>query len=111
MDVDEIPVAGIVPQGEKKLRACMITGLIKSEDQARPLCNRARCRRTGVRTGAPRPAQWIREGNENLKHCLDFRDREIMMEVTSANYDGQAARPAAHQRDVPADRHVAPDAG
>ena len=33
-------VAGIVPQGEKKLRACLITGLIKSEEQARPAVHR-----------------------------------------------------------------------
>ena len=57
-----------VPLGDRKLRACLVTGLVKTEDQ------------------------WINEGNQNVK-CLDTtRDRELMFEVTSPNFDGCVSR-------------------
>ena len=61
---DQLPV---VPLGDKKLRACMVTGLVKTEDQ------------------------FFREGNDNVA-CLNMQnDREMVQECTSANFDGLIA--------------------
>ena len=55
------------PLGDKKLRACMVTGLVKTEDQ------------------------FYREGNDNVA-CLNMAgDREMVQECTSANFDGLIA--------------------
>ena len=63
-DDEKLPV---VPLGDKKLRACMVTGLIKTEDQ------------------------FLREGNDNVP-CLSMKgDREMVMECTSNNFDGMVA--------------------
>ena len=37
MDEQEEERLPVVPQGEKKLRACLVTGLVKTEEQSRPL--------------------------------------------------------------------------
>lgn len=34
-DDDEFDALPVVPLGDKKLRACLVTGLVKTEDQAR----------------------------------------------------------------------------
>ena len=64
-DVDEaLPV---VPLGDKKLRACMVTGLVKTEEQ------------------------FLREGNDNVS-CLNMvGDRDMVLECTSAQFDGMVA--------------------
>ena len=63
-EYDQLPV---VPLGDKKLRACMVTGLVKTEDQ------------------------FYREGNDNVP-CLSMAgDREMVLECTSANFDGMIA--------------------
>mmetsp|Transcript_38756 Transcript_38756/g.85155 ORF Transcript_38756/g.85155 Transcript_38756/m.85155 type:complete len:119 (+) Transcript_38756:128-484(+) len=57
----------VVPLGDRKLRACMVTGLVKTEEQ------------------------WLREGNQNI-NCLDTTDdRELMQEVTTPNFEGMVA--------------------
>ncbi len=67
MDEQEEERLPVVPLGEKKLRACLVTGLVKTEEQ------------------------WLREGNDNVP-CLELeRDREKMFECTSADFDGMAA--------------------
>jgi len=67
MDEQEEERLPVVPLGDKKLRACLVTGLVKTEDQ------------------------WLREGNDNVP-CLELeRDREKMFECTSADFDGMAA--------------------
>jgi len=67
MDDVEEEVAPVVPAGDRKLRACLVTGLVKTEDQ------------------------WLREGNENLP-CLEIRgDRETVQSCTSAKFDGMMA--------------------
>eukprot|EP00310_Coccolithus_braarudii_P015862 CAMPEP_0183349390 /NCGR_PEP_ID=MMETSP0164_2-20130417/13593_1 /TAXON_ID=221442 /ORGANISM="Coccolithus pelagicus ssp braarudi, Strain PLY182g" /LENGTH=113 /DNA_ID=CAMNT_0025521099 /DNA_START=8 /DNA_END=349 /DNA_ORIENTATION=- len=55
-----------VPKGDRKLRACKVTGLVKTEDQ------------------------WLQDGNDNID-VLDTRDRELMFEVTSPNFEGLVA--------------------
>ena len=63
-EYDQLPV---VPLGDKKLRACMVTGLVKTEDQ------------------------FLREGNDNVP-CLNMlNDREVVQQCTSANFDGLIA--------------------
>ena len=63
-DFDQLPV---VPLGDKKLRACLVTGLVKTEDQ------------------------FLREGNDNVP-CLNMQgDREMVAQCTSANFDGMIA--------------------
>ena len=63
-DFDQLPV---VPLGDKKLRACMVTGLVKTEDQ------------------------FYREGNDNVP-CLNMmNDRDMVQQCTSANFDGLIA--------------------
>ena len=63
-DFDQLPV---VPLGDKKLRACLVTGLVKTEDQ------------------------FLREGNDNVQ-CLNMQgDREMVLQCTSANFDGMIA--------------------
>ena len=64
MDADEFDALPVVPLGDRKLRACMVTGLVKTEDQ------------------------WYQEGNDNVA-CLQMqKDRDIVMECTSAQFDG-----------------------
>ena len=62
---EQLPV---VPLGDKKLRACMVTGLVKTEDQ------------------------FLKEGNDNLP-CFNgmVGDRDYVRDVTSANFDGLIA--------------------
>ena len=63
-DLDQLPV---VPLGDKKLRACLVTGLVKTEDQ------------------------FLREGNDNVP-CLQMTgERDMVQECTSANFDGLIA--------------------
>ena len=63
-DFDALPV---VPLGDKKLRACMVTGLVKTEEQ------------------------WVREGNDNVA-CLNMTgDRDMVLQCTSSNFDGLMA--------------------
>ena len=63
-DFDALPV---VPLGDKKLRACLVTGLVKTEDQ------------------------FLREGNDNVP-CLNMvGDRDMVAQCTSANFDGLIA--------------------
>jgi transcription elongation factor SPT4 len=63
-DEERLPV---VPLGDRKLRACLVTGLVKTEEQ------------------------WVRDGNDNVP-CLVLRgDREMMFECTSADFDGMVA--------------------
>ena len=62
--MDDEEETAVVPHGDRRLRACLVTGLVKTEDQ------------------------WLQDGNENVP-CLDTtRDRELMFEVTSPNFDG-----------------------
>lgn len=66
MDDDE-ELLPVVPLGDRKLRACLVTGLVKTEDQ------------------------WLREGNDNVP-CLEMiNDREMVYECTSSNFDGLLA--------------------
>ena len=63
-DFDQLPV---VPLGDKKLRACLVTGLVKTEDQ------------------------FLREGNDNVP-CLNMvNDRDMVAQCTSSNFDGLIA--------------------
>ncbi|KAL1526356.1 hypothetical protein AB1Y20_015070 [Prymnesium parvum] len=65
-EVQEAP-APVVPAGDRKLRACLVTGLVKTEDQ------------------------WLRDGNENVE-CFEMaRDREVVLSCTSAKFDGLMA--------------------
>ena len=65
-DFDE-EITPVVPASDKKLRACLVTGLVKTEDQ------------------------WLRDGNENLA-CLEMMgDREMVQACTSPNFDGLMA--------------------
>ena len=57
----------VVPLGDKKLRACMVTGLVKTEDQ------------------------FYREGNDNVPCFSMGGDRDMVMQCTSANFDGLIA--------------------
>lgn len=67
MDDEEDELLPVVPLGDKKLRACMVTGLVKTEDQ------------------------FLREGNDNVQ-CLNMiGDREIVHQCTSSNFDGLIA--------------------
>ena len=51
---DEFEQLPVVPLGDKRLRACMVTGLVKTEDQ------------------------WFKEGNDNVP-CLGMDgDREVV---------------------------------
>lgn len=60
-------VEPVVPAGDRKLRACLVSGLVKTEEQ------------------------WIRDGNENVP-CLEMmNDREMVQECTSAKFDGLMA--------------------
>jgi transcription elongation factor SPT4 len=66
-DIDDDAPVPVVPAGDRKLRACLVTGLIKTEDQ------------------------WLRDGNENLP-CLEMmNDREMVQACTSPNFDGMVA--------------------
>jgi hypothetical protein len=40
-DEDEYEQLPVVPLGDKKLRACLVTGLVKTEDQVR-MCRQGR---------------------------------------------------------------------
>ena len=63
-DFEQLPV---VPLGDKKLRACLVTGLIKTEDQ------------------------FYKEGNDNVP-CFQMQgDRDMVHQCTSANFDGMLA--------------------
>lgn len=55
-DDEEYDALPVVPLGDKKLRACMVTGLVKTEDQAstQPIA-RARAHHTEKCTLASRP--------------------------------------------------------
>ena len=69
MDVEdeELEALPVVPLGDKKLRACMVTGLVKTEEQ------------------------FLREGNDNVA-CLNMQgDRDMVLECTSAQFDGMIA--------------------
>ena len=67
MDDFEEEIAPVVPAGDRKLRACLVTGLVKTEEQ------------------------WLRDGNENLP-CLEMTgDREMVQGCTSAKFDGLMA--------------------
>mmetsp|Transcript_7724 Transcript_7724/g.23027 ORF Transcript_7724/g.23027 Transcript_7724/m.23027 type:complete len:123 (+) Transcript_7724:79-447(+) len=57
----------VVPHGDRRLRACMVTGLVKTEEQ------------------------WVRDGSENVPFLLSPNEREIVFEVTSPNFDGLVA--------------------
>ncbi len=61
-ELDQLPSG---PLGDKKLRACLVTGLVKTEEQ------------------------FLREGNDNLP-CLGSMvgDRDMVHECTSAQFDG-----------------------
>ena len=61
---EEQEVLPVVPLGDKKLRACLVTGLVKTEDQ------------------------FYREGNDNVPALQMQNDREMVLECTSANFDG-----------------------
>ena len=63
-DFDALPV---VPLGDKKLRACLVTGLVKTEDQ------------------------FLREGNDNLPCFQMVGDRDMVAQTTSANFEGLIA--------------------
>lgn len=54
----------------------------------------------------PLPAQWLRDGNDNVP-CLELeRDREKMFECTSADFDGCAV--AARRLLLPSHRRGSP---
>lgn len=63
-DFDQLPV---VPLGDKKLRACLVTGLVKTEDQ------------------------FLREGNDNVTCFNMIGDRDMVQQCTSSNFDGLIA--------------------
>ena len=66
-DDDLFDALPVVPLGDKKLRACLVTSLVKTEDQ------------------------FYREGNDNIP-CLPMQgDREMVHECTSSNFDGLVA--------------------
>ena len=66
-DEPELEQLPVVPLGDKKLRACLVTGLVKTEDQ------------------------FLREGNDNVP-CLDMKgERDMVLQCTSANFDGLVA--------------------
>ena len=73
MEDDEYEQLPVVPLGDKKLRACLVTGLVKTEDQ------------------------WYRDGNDNID-CLNMKgDRDMVMECTSAQFDGLVAMMKPHE--------------
>ena len=65
-DVEE-EVAPVVPAGDRKLRACLVTALVKTEEQ------------------------WLRDGNENVPQLEMMGDREMVQACTSAKFDGLMA--------------------
>jgi transcription elongation factor SPT4 len=69
-DLDQLPV---VPLGDKKLRACLVTGLVKTEEQ------------------------FLREGNDNLACLQMVGDRDMVHECTSAQFDGMVAMMKPHE--------------
>jgi hypothetical protein len=98
--------SAVVPHGDRKLRACMVTGLIKTEEQVGASATRAHASTRGQRAPHPsslRPlssAQWLRDGNDNVPWLNTQNERELMFEVTSPNFDGMVRsrlnrRPAA----------------
>ena len=66
-DEEEYDALPVVPLGDKKLRACLVTGLVKTEDQ------------------------FYREGNDNVPCLKMANDRDTVMECTSSNFDGMIA--------------------
>uniref|UniRef100_A0A7S2D8A4 Spt4/RpoE2 zinc finger domain-containing protein n=1 Tax=Haptolina brevifila TaxID=156173 RepID=A0A7S2D8A4_9EUKA len=66
-DEEEFDMLPVVPLGDKRLRACLVTGLVKTEEQ------------------------WYKDGNDNLD-CLNMKgDRDMVSECTSNNFDGLVA--------------------
>lgn len=57
-----------VPIGVKKLRACLVSRLVKTENQ------------------------WLDEGCENVPELPIRGDRDAMLQSTTPHFDGQAAR-------------------
>jgi hypothetical protein len=99
-DYDQLPV---VPLGDRKLRACLVTGLVKTEDQVRtgerdtatvvvyphvmPACA-SEPRTLTENHMSELMAQFYREGNDNVP-CLNMAgDRDMVAECTSSNFDG-----------------------
>lgn len=95
MDEEEEEKLPVVPLGDRKLRACLVTGLVKTEDQVRaPFDLPDHPRRRRSHACHLRPAQWVKEGNDNVP-CLDcVNDREMVFEITSMNFDGCGCRAA-----------------
>lgn len=95
MDEEEEEKLPVVPLGDRKLRACLVTGLVKTEDQVRaPFGVPDHPRRRRSHACHLRPAQWVKEGNDNVP-CLDcVNDREMVFEITSMNFDGCGCRAA-----------------
>ena len=67
-DDDGMEKMPVVPLGDKKLRACLVTGLIKTEEQ------------------------FYREGNDNLENVIQMQgDRQMVLDCTSNQFDGMIA--------------------
>jgi len=70
-DADQAPS---VPIGVKKLRACLVSRLVKTE------------------------AQWLDEGCENVPELPMRGDRDAMLQCTTPHFDGSAAHRRARGR-------------
>lgn len=81
----------VVPHGDRRLRACMVTGLVKTEEQAGAPSRTRHHTYTPALTTACARLQWVRDGNENVPFLLSPNEREIVFEVTSPNFDGLVA--------------------
>jgi transcription elongation factor SPT4 len=57
----------VVPLGDRKLRACLATGLIKTEEQ------------------------WFKDGHDIFGYIRMAEDRDVVHEFTSPNFDGMVA--------------------
>ena len=92
-DEEEFEALPVVPLGDKKLRACLVTGLVKTEDQVRanmPIChiNDTHAQPWVHPLRCMCASQFYREGNDNVPCLRMDGDREMVYECTSANFDG-----------------------
>lgn len=71
-----------VPAGVKKLRACLVSRLVKTE------------------------AQWLDEGCENVPELPMRSDRDAMLQCTTPHFDGQAAATLRRRRTAPPPRRA-----
>ena len=91
----------VVPLGDRKLRACLATGLIKTEEQwfkdgcaaAREICATARRPQKIARPPAARPplTPAPRRSHDIFGYIRMKEDRDVVHDFTSPNFDGMVA--------------------